>query len=356
MNDLPLDLLDEILFKMEPKSLVMIQCTNKSFHSYLSDPKFDKYFSWARPSLFNLFNYGRTHTLCCFCDSISPGNELQRFKDCYTFGSCSGLLLLYIDRLFIANPATKRFRILDHSGSKLVPKIVGGDEILDKDACYRGSNIPHLKRAMCVGFVVNRNQTTTRFKIVCILEMEMVYGFEISDGDSWRLSKTTITTSSKSDLRMKPVYLDDTLHWLRDDGSIIAFNPETEQARLIPSRFHQKNDMSLLLARDDKINRLTLISWTTETISVYILLENSEWTLTKRIKKENIYMDGTNRERLHMIAYDGKYLVVKTYKKDRIGLFHVYDIEANTWTVLWSTPSLTSSARDLSEFTPSKIL
>jgi len=175
---------------------------------------------------------------------------------------------------------------LDPSGSKFIPTLSGD----------RWIYLAHPERAMCVGFAVDRK----RFKIVCILEMETRYEFEINDGDSWRLSKTTINADSKSDLTkwMKPVYLEGTLHWLRNDGSIIAFNPETEQARLIPSGFHQEvPDMKLLLAADDKINRLTLISGTKETISVYTLLGNLKWGLARRIKnvslKENELNAGT---------------------------------------------------------------
>lgn len=179
INVLPLDLLDEILFRLEPKYLAMMRCTNKYFQSYLSDPKFKKYTFWARPSFFNISVFGSCHIFCqplvSSCDSMSLGKKTNvlSVERCYILGSCSGLLLLsHIGRLFIANPVTKKFRFLDDSGSKLIPTIIPD----------------HKDRAMCVGFAVNRNRTTMRFKIVCILEMQTVYKFEISDGYSWRLS------------------------------------------------------------------------------------------------------------------------------------------------------------------------
>ncbi|CAE5958029.1 unnamed protein product [Arabidopsis arenosa] len=253
--------------------------------------------------------------------SLGKKTNVLSWERCYILGSCSGLLLLsHIGCLFIANPVTKKYRILDHSGSKLIPTIPD-----------------HKDRAMCVGFAVNRNRTTMRFKIVCILEMQTVYKFEISDGYSWRLSETTITPRSISDLRtrMKPVYLNDTLHWLRNDGSIIAFNPETEQARLIPSRFRLQHnlDMKLLFAANENINRLTLISMTKNRISVYTLLENSKWALAKRVK----YISTDKREILSspdVVAYDGKCLVLRQMKKDNPhirSVVHVYDMEANCW-------------------------
>ncbi|OAP16564.1 hypothetical protein AXX17_AT1G22010 [Arabidopsis thaliana] len=209
---------------------------------------------------------------------------------------------------------------------------------------------------MSVGFAVNRNLTTKRFKIVGILEMETVYGFEINEGDSWRLSETSITTSSKSDLttRMKPVYLDNTLHWLRNDGSIISFNPETEQACLIPSIFHREPDTKLLFAESVKINRLTLISGTIETISVYTLVENHKWTLTRRIK--NISIEEETLVYWNIAMYDGKSLVVRVKKmglEPLASVLHVYDMEANSWGVLVSTLAWPNCVRDFYKLTPS---
>ncbi|XP_019095417.1 PREDICTED: putative F-box/kelch-repeat protein At1g20940 [Camelina sativa] len=307
-----------------------------------------RYCSWFKPSLFNLKPYGAYSIFCqplvSSCDSTPFGNKMFSYgnKTCYIFGSCSGLLLFYVNGLFIVNPLTKTFRILDHHGSKLIPMILGGS-YSKKD----------FTRAMCVGFAVNQNRTSKSFKIVCILEMGMVYGFEISDGYSWRLSDTTINAGSKSDLmtRMKHVYLDNTLHWLRNDGSIVTFNPETEQARMIPSIFHRESDTKLLLAADDKINRLTLISGTKEKISVYTLFENSKWTLARRIKI--VPMEDNILVCWDMVAYDGKRLVVRDRKSTFEDLVHVYDLETNSWRVLGSTWCTRNNLRDFYKFTPS---
>ncbi|EOA36731.1 hypothetical protein CARUB_v10012521mg [Capsella rubella] len=311
MNGLPLHLLEEILFKMDPKSLAMMRCTNRYFQSYISDSKFEKYSVWTRPSLFHLASYGATYIFCLPLvssrDSMSTGNEVNMLREpCYIFGSCSGLLLLYIGGLFVVNPLTKWFRLLDHSASKLLSIIVGGDR-----------NVAGTERSMCVGFTVNRNLTTNRFKIVCILEMETVYGFEISDGYSWRLSETTITTSSTSNLmvQMKPVYLVDSLHWLRNDGSIIAFDPDTER------------NFGLHTRREFK------------------------WKLARRIK--NVSMKESELVCWNIVVYDGKHLVL-TERKDRLkGVVHVYDMEVNSWGVLGSTTLWSSGVRDFYKFTPS---
>ncbi|CAH8358659.1 unnamed protein product [Eruca vesicaria subsp. sativa] len=208
---------------------------------------------------------------------------------------------------------------------------------------------------MCVGFAVDKiqNQTKKRFKIVCIAKMQMMYRFEISDGHSWRLSETTITASSECDLakRMKPVYLEGTLHWLRNDGSIIAFNPETEQASFIPSVFHQEPEMGLFFASDDKINRLTLVSGTKEEISVYTLIETTKWALAMNIK--NVFMEQCELEFWNLVMYDCKRLVVREKKKNLEGVFHVYNMEANSWGVLGSNFWSSKSVIDFYKLTPS---
>ncbi|XP_019094851.1 PREDICTED: putative F-box/kelch-repeat protein At1g20940 [Camelina sativa] len=217
------------------------------------------------------------------------------------------------------------------------------------------------KKRTCVGFAVNQNRTTMTFKIVCILEMETVYGFEISDGDSWRLSETTITARSNSHLMgMKPVYLDGTLHWLREDGSVIAFNPETEQARFIPSIFHHflpsifhRRRPNMLFAEDNKNNSLTLLyAGTKENIAVYTLLGDSKWALAKQIK--NMPIDEREDVSWNLLAYDGKCLVVTKVIKINFGisgLIYVCDMEANSWRVLGSDVCLTY--QDVYKITPS---
>ncbi|VVA91974.1 unnamed protein product [Arabis nemorensis] len=145
---------------------------------------------------------------------------------------------------------------------------------------------------------------------------------------------------------MKHVYLDGTLHWLRNDGSIIAFNPETERAQLIPS------DMKLFFAADEKINRLTLISGTKEAISLYKLHGNLKWDIAKRIK--NVTMNEKELVCWQVVVYDGKRLVVREKKIDFIrGVIHVYDMGANSWRVLGSTGRWAESVLDFYKFTPS---
>lgn len=143
--------------------------------------------------------------------------------------------------------------------------------------------------------------------------------------------------------------------WLRNDGSIIAFDPYTEQARFIPSIFHcGEPDTKLLFAEDNRNNRLTLISGRKETISVYTLVKNSKWVLTRQIT--NVYMNERELVYWNLVLCDGKCIVVRKMTKGSCyGVIHVYDMEANSWGVSGSTETMGSRNLDFIKFTPSLV-
>ncbi|KAG7597755.1 F-box domain [Arabidopsis suecica] len=338
MRRLPLHLLDEILFNLDPKSLGKMRCTNKSINSHISDdPNFKiEYFSRIGSSLLHVSKYD-SNVLCFhpFGNSWSESEHLDNWLK--ILGSCSGLLLLSIKgRSCVANPLTNKFRFLD-------------DSIWGKETWTRS------------GFAVDQiDRTTQRFKIVCITEQlevsnpdETTYQFEINTGESWSLSKTTITCRSsklKKGKNSKPVYLNGDLHWLRKDRSIVAFNPETEKARLIHSKFNRKPGKLLLCAGD---NRLTLISATKKVISVFALENDGKWILVRRIKNKVVHQS-IPLLYWNVHAYDGKCLLVRTMKNRRDGsVIHSYDVRANKWGVFRSLPRWCSPNRHFFLFKPS---
>ncbi|XP_010480563.1 PREDICTED: putative F-box/kelch-repeat protein At1g20790 [Camelina sativa] len=198
MRRLPLHLLDEILFKLDPKSLVKMRCTNKSINSHVSeDPNFkNEYYSRTGSSLLHVSKYASN--LLCFHPFGNSRSFNERLENVFNIlGSCSGLLLLSIGgRPCVANPLTNKFRFMDY---------------------------PNSGKTTCIGFAVDHiDPTTQKFKIVCIVEVlkpsnpvEKMYQFDINTGDSWSLSKTTFTCHSsklKKGKNSKPVYLNGDLH------------------------------------------------------------------------------------------------------------------------------------------------
>ncbi|CAD5313300.1 unnamed protein product [Arabidopsis thaliana] len=353
---LPLPLFEKILFRLDPISLVMMKCTRRSFNSHISeDPYFkSKYLSGVRSGLLHISSFGSKNLFCNpFGDSSSSRHH--DFLDITTriLGSCSGLLLLFIDGLCVANPLTKRYRFLNYSKSMFLSRVDRWG-ILNFD-------LPSEKMNR-LGLAVD--QITQRFKVVCMNETETsdpdetMYQFEILTGDScWRLSATTITCSaSVLIMDKKTVYFDGSVHWLRKDGSILSFNPETEQARLIPIKFPLELCAvanKFLFSATEK--ELAFISATEDLINVYALenaLIDPKWALVKQIK--NGVSENKKIRYWNVAAYDGKYLVLwEMYKDIYNGVVHGYDLRANKWGVLGSVPSWCDCSHSFYNFTPS---
>ncbi|CDY17776.1 BnaC08g21840D [Brassica napus] len=148
--------------------------------------------------------------------------------------------------------------------------------------------------------------------------------------------------------KVNHVYLNGSLHWLRNDGSIIAFNPETEQARLIQTDFPRGLTSRTLFASG--VNSLTLVSANEKVIYVYALrniLSDPKWVLEKQI--QNGVID-KNIVTWYVEAYNGKCLVLRTCYD---GVVHVYDLSASKWAVMASVPIWYDANLDFFLFTPS---
>lgn len=342
MSSLPMHVIDEILFRSSPKSLATMRCSNKSIEARVSnDPNFkSEYLSRVESSLLHISREGSK--LLCFHpsgDSRPFQNKAHLETSCHILGYCSGLLLLVVNKyLCVANPLTKKYRFLD---------------------------LAEMKQTKGIGFVVDQvDQNTQRFKIVCIMghfdfrnPARTTYGFEIYAGRSWRLSSTTITCAS-SDLmmNMNPVYVEEdrALYWLRADDSILAFNLETEKARLIPIKFNRETGMKLLFGSGD--NRLTLIAATKEVISVFvlenILTADPKWILERQIRNEAVQESVTSY--WNVVAFDGRCLVVRTMTDFDDGrMVYGYDLRTNKWGVVGSMPSWCDGMRYFCQYKPS---
>ncbi|XP_019085557.1 PREDICTED: putative F-box protein At1g57580 [Camelina sativa] len=221
---------------------------------------------------------------------------------------CSGLLLLSVEGVngvCVANPITKKFRFLNQPKSRCLP-----------------CPLPTARRdsLMYIGLAVDQTDRNTQsFKVVCILN--------------------------------------GSLHWLRNDGSIFAFNPETEQARLIPTRFPKELSSKTLFAADNK--SLTFISATEEVIYVYSLeniLTDPKWVLGSRIR--NGVLDEKRLIRWNVEAYDGICLVLREetkndYDNSSARMLHGYDLRTNSWGLMGSIIVWCNAILDFFQFAPS---
>ncbi|ESQ30742.1 hypothetical protein EUTSA_v10011940mg, partial [Eutrema salsugineum] len=162
------------------------------------------------------------------------------------------------------------------------------------------------------------------------------------------VSRTTIMClSSNLMTEMKPVYLESTLHWLRNDKIIIAFNPRIEQARyIIPRKPHLEPVTKLLFGVGD--NCLTLISATMEMIYGFTLESihtNPKWILTRQIMNEAV--NESIMLSWDVKAYDVKCLVVRTMTNlTDHRVVYGYDLKANKWGIVRSIPRMCDGLQD----------
>ncbi|CAH8392562.1 unnamed protein product [Eruca vesicaria subsp. sativa] len=336
MDGLPRDLVDKILFRVDHRSLAMMRCTNRSLQTHINDPYFQsEYSSRVGYDLLHISSYGSSYVSFNrngYCRSLKIKDTV---RESHILGSCSGLLLLVIDNILcVLNPLTKKFRFFDQS----------------RLMCFTGVSSRERKRN--IGFVVNQvDRTTQSFKVVHMVDTGRTYMFEINGGNSWRSLETTLTCHSS--LMQTPVYLEGSLHWLRNDGSIVAFNLETEQARLIPVKVPLKLSLKTLFAAGD--NSITLISATDEVIYFYslenILSDSPKWVLVKQIL--NGVMDKENIYYWTVAAYSGKCLVLSECSEDYNRGVHVYHLSADEWVAMGSIPGWCDANQDFFQFTRS---
>lgn len=342
MDGLPRDLMHKILFMIDHRSVAMMRCTNRSLQTHTNDPDFEsEYSSRVGSGLVHISLYSSYYL------SYNPSGDFRSLKmtvwKTHILGSCSGFLLLLFDDdlLCVVNPLTKKFRFVNQSRLMRLSGVL--------------NYAHHRQKRKHLGFAVDR--TTKRFKIVHMIDLGETYKFEINAGNSWRRPKTKLTCHS-SDLMKNPVYLDGSLHWLRNDGSIVAFNLETEQARLIPIKFPQVNSLKTLFAVGNR--RLTLISATEKDIYVYALesiLNDPKWVLVNQIM--NVVADIKRPSYWYLEAYEGKCLVLReNSKREEIGLYynrvvHVYDLTTNKRVFMDSIPGWFNVNQVFFQFTPS---
>ncbi|RID46750.1 hypothetical protein BRARA_I03392 [Brassica rapa] len=162
-----------------------------------------------------------------------------------------------------------------------------------------------------------------------MIDMGRTYKFEINGGNSWRRLETTLTLTCHSSLMKPPVYL---------DGTVVAFNLKTEQARLIPVKFPLELSSKTLFAAGD--NSITLISATEKVVYFYALTNilsdrRPKWVLLKQI--HNGVMDKKKLYYWNVLTYNGKCLVLSPIT-DYNRVVNVYHLSANKWVAMGLVP------------------
>ncbi|XXG60122.1 hypothetical protein AAC387_Pa04g2097 [Persea americana] len=240
-NQFPDDLLCEIFSHLPVETLNKLRLllyqnrlrlVNKSLHRLISQPQFIR--TQAQRSTQNvmgLFHVTRHESSVATYVSLD-GHKEGEYPEvslspkggqiCSVFDSYGGLLLCGLggrpQELYLYNPANNMEQRIDN---------------------FRWSNYDG-RFGLVVNLTEASNNVVLQYKVVYVYQLfrvfSVVYGFVIysSDTGSWRISRRTkYCVPSQFITTFGAVYAYGYLHWLRENGDIIAFDVEDDYVRVV---------------------------------------------------------------------------------------------------------------------------
>ena len=221
------DLIPSIFLCLPIQSLIRFKCLNKESNHIISDPCFASDHATR--------NSSNIHGLFCF-SYANPGKAVyipiysQQKPNYFTSfpsiqASCNGLFLHVPsetpDFFTVFNPTTKTFQ--------LIPTPKGYYPLCDNKQNLGLAYDPIL-------FSWHDYKVVHIFLYGLDLMLgNQEYGFEIfsSSLNSWKMSTSRLGCVTGETYKAEALYLDGSLHWIRECGDIVAFNLKTEDARII---------------------------------------------------------------------------------------------------------------------------
>nr|XP_016500213.1 PREDICTED: putative F-box/kelch-repeat protein At1g20790 [Nicotiana tabacum] len=219
LND---DLVVEIISYLPLKLAVQCKVLSKNFNTRISDLKFSQiWFPHQKISstLFVYHSYGpnRVHKISINPPFPTTHSEMFLLPDhSSVLASCRGLLLLVFLKFrnfCVFNPITGAHQLISY------PKPI--HEFMK----FRG-----------IGLAVDY-PTSDQYKLVIVgkLAEQQGYKFYVFSSERsglWHEVRFRVNFINLAQCT-KPVYVNDSLHWLRSDGSVLAFNTKREEAIIL---------------------------------------------------------------------------------------------------------------------------
>ncbi|KAL2471820.1 putative F-box/kelch-repeat protein [Abeliophyllum distichum] len=227
MAELIDDLVLEVISWLPLKDAVQCKILNTTFNAYISNRNFEhKHFVRSNQKICNLLFCSNSHPVIfrqLELEHPYPVNKLQTIDKLRSqIVSCGGLLLLYhkFSIYRVLNPLTRDFRLVpqDKHDGWFVGSI--GLAVYSSTDSYKVTLVAvHVKKHQTC--LENQVCKFTLFRL-CSTQWE-----ESGEKDFVCKSSEFVSRNTQS------VYLHDSLHWVREDGSILAFDLEKCQARII---------------------------------------------------------------------------------------------------------------------------
>lgn len=342
MEDLTDDLLIEILSRLPFKVATQCQCINKKFRALISNHQF------AVKQAVHL--YLRSSMLICgrrICPTTFYGILLHPPHDAMSIpsqphevrilASSNGLLLLLLrstNLYCVCNPITGDYRML------------------------RCPNIGFNEHA---GLAIDSrtvSSTPPQYKVVTISikksgsgwPLQLRYEFEVFSQGFWGKSSRSPVYENSQFVSGKSVCLNGCLHWLRKDGSIIAFDVVEEKSRLIkkPPGFELGN--STWFGITDGM--ITMVLVLRKGIVVCTLCDyiKESWKFTTKIP--HIAIDENGYNHVYPISFDGMQLLMLLRHERMDGEIFKYELCTKLWKHIGSVPMITDSSQVFVPFVP----
>lgn len=326
LND---DLVLEVISWLPLKDAVRCKILDKNFNRYVSNQSFEhKHFVRSNQKISNLLycsNLNPTKFSQLQLENPYPLNNLKIMNNPpFLFASCGGILLLYYKHrsYFVINPIKGEFNFVQE----------------DKhDGWVVGS----------VGLAVDSNTHSYRVRLVFVhiskhrncLENQMcrftIYNFCSSQWEERNEEDFVCKSSGFLGRNIQPVYLHNSLHWLREDGSILSFDVEKRRARIFQGPvkliFGTRYGYDIWFGGVGDSLVFVCPSKYETVIYVYDLVHTKTWKIWHRIG--NISLTGKNDYKNGFpIIFDGQRLVLLLRNKDGgDGEIFMHNILEKSW-------------------------
>ncbi|KAL2471824.1 putative F-box/kelch-repeat protein [Abeliophyllum distichum] len=349
MGNLNDDLILAVISCFPPTDAVRCKSLNKNFNAYISNQRFaHEHFVKSSHKVFNLIHFSDTSPNIFYQLQLDPPYPLD-IPEIYeilsiqvpVLASCGGLLLLHIlsyNTYCVFNPITGEFQLVsegNHDGWTAGPVGLAVDSSTDSFTI----------RLIAVHVKQDQNQVDQVCKFTA---------FTVGSNMWEETHKEFVCKSSQFSRNTQPAYLHGSLHWVREDGDILAFDIEKCQARII----HGPGNRTSIMQFGYDIwfggvqGSLAFVSAFQDEIVISVYHhENNEWHVGNIIG--NISNTGNNDYRNGIpMLFDGKRLFFLLRKRGEDGEIYMHNVSTKSWRKIGMVSATTDCIQHFIPFVP----
>ncbi|CAI9775478.1 unnamed protein product [Fraxinus pennsylvanica] len=349
MGNLNDDTVLEVISCFRPRDAVRCKSLNKNFNAYISNQRFaHEHFVKSSHKVCNLIHFSNTSPNVFYqlrLDPPYPFDMLEIYEilpiQVPILASCGGLLLLHVlsyKNYCVFNPITGEFQLVskgNHDGWIAGPVGLAVDSSTDSFTI----------RLIAVHVKEDQSQVNQVCKFTT---------FTVGSNKWEEIHIEFVCKSSKLSRNTQPVYFHGSLHWLREDGDILAFDIRKCQARIIQG---PGNKTSIMQFGYDiwfggVQGSLAFVSAFQEEIVISVYhYENKEWQIRHIIENISNTRNNNYRNGIPMF-FDGKRLSFLLRKRGEDGEIYMHNISTKSWRKIGLVPETADCIQNFIPFAP----